>query len=91
MTGKEKGGGGTTKREPSHEKPIARQRPKPKARTRKERKSLKNRTYLHSHNNVRGFMQDLLDGAVVPAAELFVELELAHGDGEGGAVGEIDA
>lgn len=69
-------------------------RRKAKKRTRQEKREkrrLKKRTYLHSHNDVRGFMQDFLDSAVISTAELLVELELAHGDGEGGAVGEIDA
>lgn len=36
-------------------------------------------------------MEDLLDGTVIPLSELFVKLELLHVNGEGGAIGEVDA
>ena len=47
--------------------------------------------HLHGHCHFGRLVKHLLHGAVVALAQLLVQLELVHIDGEGGAVGEVDA
>ena len=49
------------------------------------------RAYLHSHRDLRGLMQHLLDSAVVTLSKLLIQLQLAHIDGKRGPVREVDA
>jgi hypothetical protein len=47
--------------------------------------------YLHRHRHVGGSMDYSLNSTICTVTELFPELELIHVDGEGWAIGKVNA